>query len=60
MNNKIAKREGEEKTFKKSFFKNASQKNASRSLMRDGTKMEAPIKRTELEWGWGGGWGWGA
>jgi hypothetical protein len=49
MNDKIVKREGEEKM-----------RNASRSLMRDGTKMEAPIKRTELEWGWGGGWGWGA
>jgi hypothetical protein len=47
MNKKIAKREGEEKM-----------RNASRSLMRDGTKMEAPIKMTEC--GWGGGWGWGA
>jgi hypothetical protein len=53
MNDKIVKREGEEKTFKKSFIKNASQKNASRSLMRDGTKMEAPIKMTECGWGWG-------
>jgi hypothetical protein len=53
MNEKIAKMEDEEKTFKKSFFKNALQENASRSLMRDGTKMEAPIKMTECGWGWG-------
>jgi hypothetical protein len=35
-------------------------RNASCSLMRDGTKMKAPIKMAEGEWGWGGGWGWGA
>jgi hypothetical protein len=47
MNKKIAKMEGEEEM-----------QNASRSLMREGTEMEAPIKMTE--WRWGGGWGWGA